>query len=527
MSVIGSQFLDKIKKFRSGEYAFRGQANADWELRSAATRRLENMSEQYPDINELSEVDFQHIYRKYHYDELINPARTFGFDIEDGVKISDLRLLAKLQHFGTATGLIDFTWNPLVALWFACENERDNGKVFLVNLNDTSKYESPSPSSEEEESIKYLFPSDKSKLLHLYWEPNIRSEASARILRQHSVFVLPRSPVMKDGVQDIVIESQHKKEIMDELAGLGISEQSLFLDIHGFSTTNRANSPIRKMNDPHVDFMQGNKFYQQGDYVNAIEYYTQCIKAILGVIVREPYYLRGNAQAASGDYEKAIEDYDFADKGTIMDMMSYRESMKENVTVCDLERDRPWIFFNRGNAKSKLKKYECAIQDYNNAVDWAEKLNFQSDIAMIKFNRANAKVASRKYSEAIKDYDEIINTTPEDSACNRNSLFNKGNTLIIAHRFQEALECYRKAMQAGYSGAQNNMKNLERLIQNIGKVNGSIRVVVEIKDGSGTNEEFSFGGNVGNTGNFGGNRLPGGEGYSGGPSFLVKVKAMK
>lgn len=538
MSIIDNEFLDEIKKFRPGECAFRGQVDANWELQSSATRRLATANFiRCADINELSGAHVQHIYRKYHYDELINPARTFGFDIEEGVKISDFQLLAKLQHFGAATGLIDFTWNPLVALWFACENESDeDGKVFIVNLNDTNIYKSPSPSSKKEESMKFLFPSDEGKSLSLYWEPKVRSEAAARILRQHSVFVLPRSPVMEEGVKNIVIKGQHKKEIKNELAGLGISEQSLFLDIHGFSMINRANSHIRRMNDPHAYFMQGNKFYQQGDYTSAIRSYTQCIDAIpADTSVREPYYLRGNAKAAIRDYKGAIEDYDSANKGTIADMMSYRVILNENVTVYDNEWDRPWIFFNRGNANFELKKYKDALQDYENAIQVVRKLGLKSDIATIKFNRANTKVMLGRYDEAIKDYGKVVSIESEGFISRKNALFNKGNTLIIALRFNEALQCYGESMQAGYSKAEKNMKCLEALTQNIGEKNyehkiniqhdESICIVITINGDSETYKEFPFDGNVGNTGNFGGNRLPGGEGYSGGRPFKVIVKA--
>lgn len=549
MSIIDSEFLSKLES-HPGEYAFRGQADASWKLESAATRRLRRQENaqwiQHADIYELSNDKVQSIYHDYHRDELVGPAKTFGFDIDDGIEITDLQILAELQHFGAATGLIDFTWSPLIALWFACEKApNEDGKVFVVNLNDISIYESPSPSSKEEESLERLFPSDEGKSLSLYWEPKIRSEASARILRQHSVFVLPRSSVMKEGVQDIVIKAQHKKKIMDELAGMGISEQSLFLDIHGFSMTNRTNSPIRRMKSPisedgvpHVYFMQGNKFYQQGDYVNAIKCYTQCINAMPeDFLVREPYYLRGNAKAAIGDYEGAIEDYDSADKGEIADMMSYRVSMKKNVIVNDLKWDRPWIFFNRGNANFELKEYKYALQDYDKAVEADMQLNSQSGHETIKFNRANTKVMLGNYDKAIEDYDEIINSKHEDSVYRKNALFNKSNALIIECQFDKALQCYREAFLSGYLGTEKKMKTLEKLVQHIGgtkydhhiepQSDGAICVVVEIKDGNKTDREFPFDGNIGNTGNFGGNRLPGGKGYSGAPPFKVIVKAMK
>lgn len=56
-------------------------------------------------------------------------------------KASDDKLttLAKMQHYGIPTRLIDFTWNPLVALYFACQEKKDekgnpqDGVVFEIN----------------------------------------------------------------------------------------------------------------------------------------------------------------------------------------------------------------------------------------------------------------------------------------------------------------------------------------------------------------------------------------------------------
>jgi len=68
--------------------------------------------------------------RDYERELLLN-AQHQGYDYDNGRKLSDLELLAKLQHHGAATRLVDFSRNMLVALWFACNSERNKTGLLL------------------------------------------------------------------------------------------------------------------------------------------------------------------------------------------------------------------------------------------------------------------------------------------------------------------------------------------------------------------------------------------------------------
>ncbi|VVM26322.1 hypothetical protein BSPWISOXPB_3766 [uncultured Gammaproteobacteria bacterium] len=63
---------------------------------------------------------------------MINDAKSYHYHKE---KLSDLELLLELQHYGAATGLVDFSRDFLIALWFAAhDNKGKNGKVFVLNI---------------------------------------------------------------------------------------------------------------------------------------------------------------------------------------------------------------------------------------------------------------------------------------------------------------------------------------------------------------------------------------------------------
>ena len=105
---------------------YRGQSNSEWDLMSSATRHLFDTR----DDSVLSPI----VFTSYHKNILMK-ARREGFGVEHGQELSDLQLLAELRHFGAPTaptGLLDFTWNPLVAMWFASKECKKNGKLKFI-----------------------------------------------------------------------------------------------------------------------------------------------------------------------------------------------------------------------------------------------------------------------------------------------------------------------------------------------------------------------------------------------------------
>ena len=530
------KFLTEVGKFPRTS-AFRGQADGNWQLHSSATRRL---IKHVDDDIFMNSTSFAPIYTTYHYDELIEPARTAGFGIEEGYPISDLQLLAKLQHFGAATGLIDFTWNPLVALWFACracEGDERDGKVFVVDLNDPAKFQSASHDAKVQ-NIQDIFPREGVVDKPLYWEPMARDVSAPRILRQRSVFVIGRPTLPESVVDEIGIKAADKEVITRELEEqLDINERSLFLDIHGFSTANRVESPIRRVGDPNIYRFRGNRLCQQRNYTQAIESYDRCIQ--LAPDVRETYILRGNAKVEMRDFSGAQQDYNLAlDRNA----KPFHDVSPDAVGVNDIERWR--ILFNRGNVKAAQHDYEGAIVDYDEAMKCSPHGPF---LKPLFFNRANVKATLYRFEDAIGDYDEAI------SLGSSGAHFNKGNALILLGRFDEARRCYESLREEPHS--PGTIRNNDAVKGVLKRINGArYETSIESKDtpvgqtqvnvlvkGSGNVQEtqsFPFQGNIGNTGNFGGtlplggrglgeNFVPGGTGFDGRSGFAVTVIGSK
>lgn len=218
-------------------YLYRGQEDVEWQVTSSALRRLE-LKEEYT----ASDDSFPYVYLDYLlqiiYDVKLNYPSTYR-------NLFPLECMAHLQHNGVATGLIDFTFNPLVALWFACAHEKTdtNGKMIILE-NDPEIIEEIKTPEKLKSGLEIFFSVNAAKW-HL-WSPALDSQFvdTQRMTRQHSVFLFGLPEVASEMVaSEIIIPHVYKRQLRTELAKIGISEQTLFADLLGFFDRNTAQHP--------------------------------------------------------------------------------------------------------------------------------------------------------------------------------------------------------------------------------------------------------------------------------------------
>lgn len=121
MTIIGSIGVHSVGQ----HFAWRGMSSADYSLNSSLHRKVGGDEERVREV----ELD------------LIKQARAWGLGIQPTGHVDDLQLLSDLQHYGVATRLIDFSSNPMTALWFACQSPKATGvskSGLLLALNITN-----------------------------------------------------------------------------------------------------------------------------------------------------------------------------------------------------------------------------------------------------------------------------------------------------------------------------------------------------------------------------------------------------
>lgn len=220
---------------RRNVYMWRGQADLDWPIHSAAYRRLHKTE---PDS--VKEAHMQ-IYEN----RLIREARHQGYDYENSRKLSDLEVLAKLQHHGAATRLLDFSRNILVALWFACKSEGASyGLLLGIHTNRIGGHEVQLNSElyksvmGNEKFLNYQHPQT--------WQPPVVSKRIASQSAQFLYSALSDDPMgslrfdrRSDSYLAIAISPKLKEDLLQILQGtFDIHQITMFPDIDGFSFAN-------------------------------------------------------------------------------------------------------------------------------------------------------------------------------------------------------------------------------------------------------------------------------------------------
>lgn len=400
----------------------------------------------YGELFRESQNDLHDRFVQYHDHTLLSAARERGFGYDNGQNLTDLELLAKLQHFGGATGLIDFTRNPLVALWFSCEDNTCDGTFFVLAsapLPDLTHF-SVAPYGGVV-TIKEVLEFSRREDEATTWEPPLTGDATPRIIAQQSVFVIDQSRGLKhSAIHAVTIPADAKDKLLDSLSELGITQHSLFVDFHGFASNNRFDYPAAYAVDE--SFAIGLRFHRVKDYPQAISKYNEYIATGKGS--GEVHFHRGNALSEVGEHGKAIEDYN----RTIDEFTQ------------ELQHVRYLALYNRANAKVRTSDIDGAIKDYNAA------LTLDPDYKSAIYNRGNTYALSGEHEKAVSDFNRLPG--------NRDAAFNKGNSLLCLAKLDEAKDAYTFALDEGVDPTRyrDNAEELARLQELIGDNDAEVTV---------------------------------------------------
>ncbi|MCY4410198.1 MAG: tetratricopeptide repeat protein, partial [Caldilineaceae bacterium] len=428
------EFIAWTKGLQGRMILYRGLANEEWEVESSANRRIRKSEEM--SYETVPEITFQN----YIYN-LLDEASLQGFRERQGRSLSDLELLAELQHYGAATCLIDFTTNALIALWFACQEERGQPSKVVAMATDSIERFSSIRYEDLEKSIKVFL----NQGMLWKWEP---SGLNNRIVAQQSVFVFGEGRIEESYYEEITVTAACKRDIVETLEeSFGIRTPKLFNDLSGFARHNAHDQPYEKFSAEDL-LSLGVTFHQLGEYHQAIDRFGRAIELDSGLA--RAYLYRGTAKDTLRDHQGAIADLDSAIKRNPQDAAAYnnrgnakRSSGNQLGAIADYDLAielNPQItepYFNRGNTKSELGNYLGAIADF----DKATELNPQD--GAIYYSRGNARHALGDYLGAIADYDRTIELNPQDGT----AYYSRGNARHALGDYLGSIADYDEAIK--------------------------------------------------------------------------------
>ncbi|MFK8288800.1 FRG domain-containing protein [Capnocytophaga canimorsus] len=125
------EYLSKIKEIQpSGNIFYRGHSDKEFELE--------------PSIYRKDKVTKEHLYIKNESKIFRETISKVPYDFNGKNTIESLVLM---QHYGVPTRILDLTTNPLVALYFACSDDKhkdENGEVIIFDIpqRDTCYFDS-------------------------------------------------------------------------------------------------------------------------------------------------------------------------------------------------------------------------------------------------------------------------------------------------------------------------------------------------------------------------------------------------
>ncbi len=265
-----SDYIKYIEQFTEGYYhshsfLFRGESRTDYSLIPALYRTTTNRG-----------ITYKTYMKKDNKRNIIHQFVSEAMSYTDFISAEDIfRWVQYAQHFGVPTRLLDWTANPLVALYFACcSNPHANGKIYILhpdfyaqitNKNDKNnmmdkilKDEVYKTIWEKKKTFSYpvifkpyyfdkrmsaqsswfmVWGEKKTTLDKIIEELEIDGKGSSHFRKRDSNGVTIVTTKEDTALSTIVIPSENKNTILHELNRVNINKATLFPGLDGIGAS--------------------------------------------------------------------------------------------------------------------------------------------------------------------------------------------------------------------------------------------------------------------------------------------------
>ncbi len=222
------------------DWIYRGQNDYSYDLNSSLFRTMERNET----IRYITKSRRFNLNREKYEKELINAFKnTCHIYISDlPTKKATFDWLALMQHYGAPTRLLDFSFSPYIALYFAISGAKNDAAVYCINYKDITKIDKRLINHEFNYQNIMQQEKDINKTILVPFEPTFTNE---RLFTQQGVFLVPNSlnfshhEILENNYNKtyytkIKIKSSCFVEIITELHKMNITASSIFPGFEGF-----------------------------------------------------------------------------------------------------------------------------------------------------------------------------------------------------------------------------------------------------------------------------------------------------
>ena len=407
------------KKIEDGDYIFRGESQCHEKVSSGLYRKLEKVR-----MLNLSVETFQ--------DEELKYAKRYRYT----QKTDESEILTELQHFGGKTNLIDFTTNPHIALFFACEKSlSEDGRIILQDKNGAIK----------DCIIKPYDPDPKS-----------------RVRVQKSIFIRPSAGFI-EADKTVVIPGPLKEPMLNYLqkTEIGIFPETIYPDLHGFVSSQDTRWNVYEEIDKGDECLRSGKKTETPEEKSknqkAVQHFTNAIDNAIQIQLDEglalAYNCRGRAYFAEYELDNSADNFETA-------IADFSNAIKLIPKYAEAYNNRGLAYFYKGNLENSKADFNSAIADFSEAI----VLN--SEFSGSHYNRGRAHFLLGEFAPAIRDYSTAIGLKSDSDI-----YYDRGVAWLHQQKWEKAKADLIVARSMNFNiiaAFQNFYKNIEKCEQLIG-----------------------------------------------------------